>query len=256
MYPSGKGFNPQTHQEEGTFQELFNQALFRVAAKDGAVNWTKRYKNWVRKDQQRITGIVNQWKHEEETGTIYGDDPYMQTWYDVCDKLQSCIALEHRNQSVEEMLSTKTSTTFPSGDSSEVSGTSAQEMDGIRESSESGTAEGSDEERGDMEAEYEYGRGEERTDIEGKYEDGRGDERAVMEAKSEDGSGEESGENLGKGREVSQNIPEQGQVAGWPANPGVPSGEIARWPENRAECKEVTADPGQAEHDNRWRAVE
>ena len=305
MYPSGKGFNPQTHQEEGTFQELFNQAIIRDSPTDGRVPWTKRYSNWARNERRRIKHIVKQWHHEEETGTIYSEDPYMGSWLQVCKDLYDCLAQEHLNQSAEEMLSAETSTTFPNGDSSKVSGTYAEEMEWIKESSESATAEGFDGEGGDMEAELEYGRGEERKDVkessesatakesdgeggdmeaeleygrgeerkdvegtyeagrgeertqvEGRYEAGRGEERTQVEGTYEDGRGDESGEKFGNGREISQHIPEPGPVTGCPENPGGLSGEVARWPENQAECTEVSADPGQADRDNRWRAVE
>ena len=87
MYPSGKGFNPQTHQEEGTFQELFNQAIIRDSPTVGTVPWTKRYSNWARNERRRIKRIVKQWHHEEERGTIYSEDPYMGSWLQVCRDL-------------------------------------------------------------------------------------------------------------------------------------------------------------------------
>ena len=190
----------------------------------------------------------------------------MESWLQVCRDLEHCLSQEHLNQAAREMLSAETGTTFPSGDSSKISGTSEQGMEWIKESPESATVGGTDGEGGHMEAEMEYGRGEERKDLEGTYDDGtgeeiteverryeagrgeeriqvertyadgRGDERIQVEGTYADGRGDESGEKFGNGREISQHIPEPGP--------------------NRAECTEVSADPGQADRDNGWRPFE
>ena len=266
MYPSGNGFNPQTHKEEGSFQELFNEAIIRDSNTNRPVDWRTRYRHWARNERRRISRIVNEWHKEEEEGTIYGDDPNMESWLQVCRDLEHCLSQEHLNQAAREMLSAETGTTFPSGDSSKISGTSEQGMEWIQESPESATVGGTDGEGGHMEAEVEYGRGEERKDLEGTYDDGtgeeiteverryeaergeeriqvertyadgRGDERLQVEGTYADGRGDESGEKFGNGREISQHIPEPGP--------------------NRAECTEVSADPGQADRDNRWRPFE